>query len=452
MEAAILGGAHMRMRRVLAISAVSVAVALALGPGSPRAEAPGADRLIVQYQQMLTRNPLDARSYYRLGDAYVQKARESADFSYFALAERALRQALELDPRQAGARRHLAYVLYSRHEFAGAAAEAAEAIVLDPTDSHAYGILGDAYLEMGEYEQAELVYRRMTARAEDLYSLCRLAGLKSFRGDPRGAMDDLERAIRAGRMQGVPAEAIAWVEWQVGSEHWALGEIELAEQRYLRALEALPHYHRALAGLAQVRAAQERYREASDLYRQAIAIIPQPDYVAALGDLLDKIGRPDESAKQYALVEYIGRLSELNKVLYNRELAYFFADHDLKPSEALALAAREFEVRHDIYAYDVLAWALYRNGRSADARAVIGEALKLGTRDARLFYHAGMISLRLGATADAQEYLERALSINPRFHVVHADLARRALEEIQGTEQWRGGLQDGGRPRPRDLN
>ena len=41
------------------------------------------------------------------------------------------------------------------------------------------------------------------------------------------------------------------------------------------------------------------------------------------------MGRSDDAKKQYALVEYIGRLSALNQVLYNRELAYFYADHDV---------------------------------------------------------------------------------------------------------------------------
>ena len=49
---------------------------------------------------------------------------------------------------------HLAYVLYSRHAFAEAAAEAAKAIARDPSDSHALGVLGDAQLEVGQYAEA----------------------------------------------------------------------------------------------------------------------------------------------------------------------------------------------------------------------------------------------------------------------------------------------------------
>jgi tetratricopeptide (TPR) repeat protein len=143
-----------------------------------------------------------------------------------------------------------------------------------------------------------------------------------------------------------------------------------------------------------------------------------------------KLDRPEEAQKQYALVEYIGYLNSLNKILYNRELATFYADHDLKLAETLDLVKKELELRQDIYAYDLLAWALYKNGQPQEALAAMTEALKLGTQDARLFFHAGMISHQLGDTVMAKTYLQRALAINPHFHIFHADMARRTLEGL----------------------
>ena len=166
------------------------------------------------------------------------------------------------------------------------------------------------------------------------------------------------------------------------------------------------------------------------LYQQAMAVVPLPEYATALGDVYTKLGRLEEAQKQYALVEYIGLLSRLNKVLYNRELAYFYSDHNMKLPEALALARKELESRQDIYAYDLLAWTLYKNDSPQEALAAITEALKLGTRDARLLFHAGMIHQRLGNTAQAQDDLRRALATNPYFHIVHADLANRILTHL----------------------
>lgn len=159
--------------------------------------------------------------------------------------------------------------------------------------------------------------------------------------------------------------------------------------------------------------------------------MPRPDYVAALGDVYAKIERPEDARKQYDLVEYIGRLNMLNKVLYNRELAYFYADHDLKLQEAIDLARKELEVRKDIYAYDVLAWALYKNDKPQEALAAVTESLKLGTKDARLFFHAGMIYHRLGEADKAGDYLRRALTTNSYFHPLQASVAERTLKDLE---------------------
>jgi tetratricopeptide (TPR) repeat protein len=421
------------MARHLALGALLAAwlcgAAIVAPPAS--AETP-ADRSIRRYQRLLGRKPADADLLYRLGDAYIQKSRETGDPGYLDRAEQALRASLRIAPGRSGALRHLAYVLYQRHEFAEAATQAQRAVALDPADSHAWGVLGDARLEVGMYEEAETAYRRMLEAGGDLYSHARAAALRTVRGDPRGAIALLEQAIALGRAHGRPAESIAWTEWQLGAERFALGDLGGAERAYRDALATYPGYHRALAGLAQVRAAQGRDPEAVALYRQAIAVIPQPDYVAALGDVYARLGRADAARQQYDLVEYIGRLSALNRVLYSRELATFYLDHDRKVDAALALARRELEVRRDLYAHDLLAWALYRNGEFREARAAMQEALRHGTVDARLFYHAGLIERALGQDAEARDYLRRALETNPHFHLLHAAEARRILAELDG--------------------
>ena len=391
------------------------------------------DNHIAYYQQLLQRNPQNPRAYFGLGDALIRKARETGDPSYFGRAEEALKKSLEINPDNAGAMRHLAYVFYSRHEFESAAVHARKAIDMDATDGDSYGILGDALMETGEYEKAGDAYEKMMQREESLYSYSRRAGLKSVRGDSAGAIADLQSAIAAGKAAKQPAESVAWTEWQLGSDHFALGKLDKAETFYRQSLETYPNYYRALAGLGQVRVAQKRYDEAIDSYHKAIAILPMPEYIAALGDIYRKTGMSDEARKQYELVEYIGKLSALNKVLYNRELAYFYADHDIKLKEGLELAQRELDYRRDIYAYDVLAWNLYKNGQAEKAGQVISEALKLDTKDAKLFYHAGMIYRQLGNKQKAREYLNRALEINPQFHIFFAENAARALKELEGS-------------------
>ncbi len=190
----------------------------------------------------------------------------------------------------------------------------------------------------------------------------------------------------------------------------------------------------ALTGLAKVRAAQGRYDEAIDLYRQVLAIIPQPATLAALGDLYAKTGEAEQAQAQAQqdTVEFIATLAAINQQVYNRELALFYVNHDLKLGYALELASAELEIRRDIYGYDTLAWTLYKNNRFDEASEAMGQAMKLGTKDAVLFFHSGMIQYRLGNEARARERLSSALSLNPHFSVLDNSLAQQTLSDLGG--------------------
>lgn len=401
----------------------------------PPVTASDADHAIALAQRKIQRRAQHPAAYYQLGDAYMQKARETGDPSYLARAEEALRRSLSLAPQQGNVVRHLAYVFSARHAFKEAAAEALKAIELAPTDGQAYGVLGDAYLELGQYAQAEQAYQKMSERTQELSSYSRLAGFKTLQGDPPGAIADLERAILLGQVRGEARESLAWAQWQLGSEYWAIGRLAEAETWFQQALTTYPAYYRATASLAQVRAAQRRYDEAIALYQRALAVIPLPEYAAALGDVYAHLGQHDEAQKQYALVEYIGLLNSVNHSLYNRELATFYVDHDRQLDAALALAQKELESRRDIYAYDLLAWTLYKHGRFEEARTAITTALRLGTRDAKLFFHAGMIYHQLGERAPARDYLQRALDTNPHFHLLHTKVAVDTLSATRAFEE-----------------
>ncbi len=147
------------------------------------AQRSAADNHVAYYQQLLKRNPQNVKAYLGLGDAFIRKARETGDTSYFNRAEDALKRSLELAPENGGALRHLAYVFYSRHEFAPAAVFARKAVELNSSDSDSYGVLGDALLEIGQYPEAQAAYAYMMELDESLYSYGRRAGLKSARGE-----------------------------------------------------------------------------------------------------------------------------------------------------------------------------------------------------------------------------------------------------------------------------
>jgi tetratricopeptide (TPR) repeat protein len=388
------------------------------------------DRDIVLLQTILKRRP-DAALYYRLGDLYVQKGRQTGDITYFTLAGAALRESLTLEPNLAPAHRHLAFVLYSLHDFAGASAAANAAIKLDQDDSYAYGVLGDAELETGEYDAAAQSLARMVNLKGDLYSFSR-----------RSALADMRRAIAAGVAAGEPPEGVAWAQYMLAEDYFRMGKLDDAAAEGQAALKTYNNYFRALAILGQVRAAQGRFAEAADFYRRAIAVVPLPEYAVALGDVDTKLGRSAEAQQQYQLVEFIAKLNKLNRVLYNRVLVDYYADHDIEHEQALAMAAAEFKVRRDIYGEDALAWALYRAGKTEAAVPHMVAALRFKTTDARLYFHAGMIYAVLGERNTARACLQRALAINPHFQPIldqvaaqeYIALAHNSFRQYAGTQ------------------
>jgi tetratricopeptide (TPR) repeat protein len=98
---------------------------------------------------------------------------------------------------------------------------------------------------------------------------------------------------------------------------------------------------------------------------------------------------------------------------------------------ALELAREELNVRRDVYTYDALAWALYKNKQYADAQGAMDRAIKLGTPEPGFYYHAGMIASALGRQADAIQLLSRSLELNPRFDPAQAPIAEKTLADLR---------------------
>ena len=392
------------------------------GVRQANAQNPTIDRDILLLQKILKQRP-DPDLYYRLGDLYVQKGRQTGDITYFNLGGNSLREALRLQPDLAPAHRHLAFVLYSLHDFAGATAEASQAIKLDPNDSYSYGVLGDAQLETGEYPEAADTYGRMVAINGDLYSYSRRSGLETIRGESDLAVADLNRAIDAGVRAGEPPEAVAWAQYTLAQDFFLLGRLDDANRFGEASLKTFPNYHRALAILGQVSAAELKLDRSADFYRRAIAVIPLPEYAVALADVYTKMGCQQDAELQRQLVEFIARLNVLNRILYNRVLVDYYADRDINHKQAVELAIGEYAIRKDIYGDDALAWSLYRDGQAAKALPHIVAALRFRTADARLYFHAGMIYKAVGQANQARSNLRQALAINPHFQPLLDEVA-----------------------------
>lgn len=388
-----------------------------------------ADQSIGSAQAVIENLPDDPKGYNMLSGAFMQKARETGDFSFNARAEEALKFSFKAAPDNYDGLKLQAALLLNYHRFAEALQIAQRAQAANPRDHDVYGEMVDAFVELGNYDRAVEAAQKMVDLRPDTASYSRVSYLRALHGDTKGAIDMMKMAAEAANPKN--PESAAWCRVHLGDELLNDGKLKEAEHEYDHALYLFPDYHLALAAKARARYAAGDTEAAASFYKHAVDRVPLPDYIAALGDLYTKLGRSDEAKQQYEQVEFIEKMGA-NAGTYSRQLAIFWADHDLRLDDALAAAERERAARNDIYSADALAWCLYKKGRFDEAKTASGEALRLGTRDARLLYHAGMIALSTGDNQKGADYLKQALAINPTFDILQAEVAKEKLNSLKG--------------------
>jgi len=387
------------------------------------------DQQIAGLLARIERLPDSAEAYTSLGAAYLQRARESGDPSFYARAETALNRSLTLDSENAETYLQLGVLALARHQFEDALVHGRRAHELNPYKAAALGVIGDAQVELARYEEAAGTFQAMADRRPDLASFARLSYMRELQGDLPGAIELMKRAVI-----GAPgSEAHAWTQVQLGHLSFASGDLDAAEREYERTLFQRPGYLHARAGIARVAAARGDYAGAAGIYREVTETMPLPEYVIALADVQRAAGDDEGAAQTEALVLAMDRLFRESGVNTDVEMALFRADRGIDIANTVADAQAALANRPGVHTWDALAWALYRAGRSEEALAASDQALRLGTRDPLMRYHAGMIALALGQSERAAAELRLAVSPNPAFSVRYGAEAVRMLGELGST-------------------
>jgi tetratricopeptide (TPR) repeat protein len=385
---------------------------------SPAPPATNTTGLVIQFlEERLKGDPDDFLAAGKLGDAYLQQGRESGFADGPAKAEHWLRIALKWAPESYPLRASLASALMGQHKFHEAAALAGKLTTENSDAPTAYGLLGDALLEIGDVPGAESSYRKLAARAPGLAVSARFAKLDWLRGDTAGALSNWSHALS---FSNSAAESLAWARVQKGELFFRTGQLTNAETEYQNALALFPDYYAALDHLAELQAARGEFDRAREMFEQLAARTERPEYFQAVGDVLVAARRRDEAKPWHdrALASFAAA-AEKGSAGYFHHLASFYADIREDGAAAEKWARRDLEVRQNIYAWDALAWALFRKGDNAGALDAMKKALALGTRDAHLFAHAGSIFVRAGKISEGRDFMKQAQKVNPRYGDFH---------------------------------
>jgi len=358
--------------------------------------------------QARARSEQSVAAWVHAGEAWMRVARMHSAPRVVAAAQDCVARALDVESDAPLALRLRGLLLLDAHRFREASQLSRDLLARDPDDVQSWGTLSDAELELGNIAAAVDAAQQMVDRKPSLLSYGRAAHLRWMIGDRAGAKTLYQAAIRAGETMPDP-EPRAWMMTQAAWVFWHEGDYSGARAGFQLAASLVPDYVPALQGLGRAALAAGDYKEAIVQLERAQQRLPQPEAAWWLGDAYAAAGRMREAKAAYAEVEQLGHRAD------PRTVALFSATQGREQRRALVLARRAFEERPDVYSKDVLAYALFRSGQVAEATGLARELIAVGTPDARILYHAGLILAAAGAAAEGGELMTRALALNPRF-------------------------------------
>jgi tetratricopeptide (TPR) repeat protein len=403
----------------------SIEGAAAVSAGNALGSIAELDTSIATWSAKTALDDNDYISSTNLGILYLGRARLSSNLDDYSRAAAAGRRALAAYPAYVPARALDATVRYATHDFAGALAAARALLADEPGDADALAVVGDASLELGRIDDARSTYARLGSIIPGPPLDVRLARLAFVTGDPARALQIARRARAAALDDGTVDPA--FYDFQLGEFARLAGDATTARTAYEAALASRPAHLGALVSLARVDAAEERLADAETRLRRAVAIAPQPEALALLGDVLTLRGDTSGAGTQYDTVRLTGRLGELAGAVYDRQLLQFELDHGGASTGILEHAQAGAESRPDAGGGDLVAWALHRLGRDDEAWAASERARSGGIVEARILFHAGAIAIARGDRSSGDALLRQALGLGPALDPADRAEARRLL-------------------------
>jgi len=366
---------------------VMVAVAPAIGaPGGPASSRDGLHGRVVEMENRLRQNPGDVAASISLADALLRQARAGNDSRPAGRAAVVLENALKEAPGSYDALRLLGAVDLSLHRFRDAFDVGRRARDMRPGDAWNYGVMGDALLELGDYDQAFENFDRMMQLRPGPGAYARVAYARELTGELAGAASAMEMAYTASSSRD--PEAQAWYSTQLGELELKRGRTAEASRQFRRALFTFPEYPLAVVGAGKVKLAEGDAAGALALYLDQFGRTPTLDLAWRIGDLHAAAGRADQAEHYYQLAEDVAGPPAAQT---EAALALFLADHDRKLDLAIDIAQRVAATRHDIATEHALAWAYYKAGRRSEAASTMTRALRTGWRDPDLLAHAAVV-------------------------------------------------------------
>lgn len=247
-----------------------------------------------QLQLNLQKKPADTRSEVALVSLYINEGRVTGDFDYYnAAAMAGIKKILDKDPDHFESLTFQSTILLSEHQFEAALKIAEKVRSLHPYNAYVYGLITDAQVELGNYEEAIKAAEQMVSLRPDIRSYSRIAYIREIHGDLNGAVEAMQLAVDA----GAPGEEnTEWCRFQLGRLFEHLGDWKSAEEQYLVTLKFRENYAPALNGMGNVAMRLKNYKNAVAFYGKADAIVSDHSSMEGLAAAYEASGENDRAA------------------------------------------------------------------------------------------------------------------------------------------------------------
>lgn len=331
----------------------------------------------------ITTNPSDVESWLSLAELFMMEARISGEHGYYYPATlQIINTVLEENPDDALKYRALldkASVLLSLHQFNEAKEAGEQALSLNAFSSDIYGVLVDAYVELGEYDKAVVMADKMVSIRPDLRSYSRVSYLREIHGQVEGAIEAMKMAVAAG-YPGM--ESTEWARLTLGNLYEKYGSLDSARMQYEIALSVRPNYPFAISALANIHAAMGNLKKADSLNSYACRLIPEVGFFIKKAEWEKAKGNIKESEK--LINEIITMIAEDEKAghLMSLELSKIYLNLKEDPDQALHHAMNEYKVRpENIEVNRMLAEIYFVKKDSIKGNQYLEKALRTGSRE-----------------------------------------------------------------------
>src|SRR5581483_11654203 len=359
-----------------------------------------------------------------------------------ALAEQALRNAIDLAPGDTGVRIELARLLAQTQRSEQAVTLLEETVRLDPTNADARESLVQAYLAKRDFAAArtaagELETLRpkagigpylagLAAQGQNQLEEARKEFRRAYELEPAAA-EPLSALAQLELRQGANAQAVDLVKSAVeanpknASATNLLGEVYLATHDIPHAIETLTHatsmapkWWPPYRNLALAKLAAKDPQGAIGAYEAGVKVAPTvPQLVTELARLYEQQGRVDDAIGLYEAtykrsphLQVVANNLAMLLATYKRDRASLDRARDLTAGFASSNAGELL---------DTTGWVHFKRGEYADALAMLERAAQQSPNVKEIRYHLGMAELHAGQNERARSDLEAAVASGDKY-------------------------------------